>query len=147
MARGFQFAEVMGGTYTLADAPVDNRRISFSIDVRANSLASHLRNGKAALRGTLDMDGFADHVAIAGTVTILPLTKKIIHYEFEFLGNDGQPYRFVGQKNIKFRDLRQSFTTLPATVQDARGHEVASCLTRFDLGADLFGFLASWRPA
>jgi hypothetical protein len=147
LPRGFEFSEVMGGTYALRSAPDDHRRMVFSIHVVADSALRHLRDGKMAMTGTLEMDGFADDVPVAGTLTMLPFTKRLIRYEFTFTGNDGQPYRFAGQKDIRFRDLRRSFTTLPGAVYDAQGREIATALTRFDLRADLFQFVASWRPA
>lgn len=147
MARGFRFAETMSGTFATVDEPDNHRRFSFSVEARADSVLRHLRDGKTSMRGTLEADGLADCVPIEGTLTLAPLTKKIIRYEFSFTGDDGRPYRFEGQKNIRFTDLRNSFTTLPGTIVNAAGDTVATAATRFDLKADLFQFLASWRPA
>ncbi len=143
---GFKFDETMSGTYALVDTPDDHRRLSFSVRVEATSTLAHLKDGKMRLTGTLEMDGFADDVPIEGTLVMLPLTKKIIRYEFAFTGNDGQPYQFAGQKDIKFTSPRKSFTTLPASITDADGSEIATALTRFDIGADMFQFVTSWRP-
>jgi hypothetical protein len=144
---GFQFDEVMGGTYALVADPDDHRRFSFSAHMQADSTLSHARDGKMRLTGTLHMDGFADDVPIEGELTMLPFTKRFIRYEFEFTGNDGKPYRFAGQKRIRFTQPRVSFTTLPGAVTDAQGREIATVLTRFDLRADFIAFAASWRPA
>jgi hypothetical protein len=145
--RGFRFAETMSGTYSTLDEPNDHRRFSFSVEARADSILRHLRDGKTTMSGTLEADGLADCVPIEGTLTLLPLTKKIIRYEFSFTGDDGRPYRFEGQKDIRFTDLRRSFTTLPGEIVDSVGHTVATADTRFDLKADLLQFLASWRLA
>jgi hypothetical protein len=145
--RGFRFSETMSGTYALIDQPGDHRRFSFTVEARAESAARHLRDGRATLRGTLEADGFADGVPAEGTITILPLTRRTIGYELEFTGNDGQPYRFSGQKQLRLTALARSFTELPGTILDATGAPVATCLTRFDLRADLFQFLTSWRFA
>jgi len=147
LRRGFEFSETMTGRYALAAKPGPERRFVFRAHMRAPSLWSHLRDGGMELEGTLDMDGFADHAPIRGHLTMLPWTKKLIRYEFAFTGNDGKRYRFVGQKNIKFTKLRKTFTTLPGSVLDANGHEVAHATTYFDVDSDLQRFMRSWRPA
>jgi hypothetical protein len=147
MKRGFQFAETMSGTFALASAPQQRRRFSFSILAHAPSALAHLLDGKTALRGTLEADGLATSAPIEGTLTLAPLTRRMIRYEFSFTGDDGQRYRFAGQKDIRLRDLRRSFTVLPGRLTDEDGREVGTADTRFDLGADLFQFLSSWRPA
>lgn len=147
MKRGFQFAETMSGTYRLTSAPERSQRFSFSILAHAPSVLAHLRDGKTRMRGTLEADGLASHVPIEGTLTLAPLTRRIIRYEFSFIGDDGQPYRFAGQKDIRLRDLRRSFTVLPGAILDGQDREIATAETRFDLRADLFQFLSSWRPA
>ena len=143
---GFKFDETMSGTYALLDTPDDHRRLSFTARMQADSTLAHLKDGKMRLIGTLEMDGFADVVPIEGTLVMLPLTKKIIRYEFSFTGNDGRPYRFAGQKDIQFTSLRKSFTTLPASITDAEGREIATAMTRFDISADMYQFATSWRP-
>ena len=145
--RGFQFDEVMRGTYALTTEPDRERGFVFTAHLTAPSLLAHLRTGGMELTGTLEMEGFADDVPIRGRLTMLPWTKKIVRYEFEFTANDRKRYRFVGQKNIKFGRLRESFTTLPGRILDADGREIASALSYFDLSSDFRQFAASWRPA
>ena len=148
MARGFRFAETMSGTFVLAVDPGTTRRFSFCVEARAPSVWRHLVSGGATeLSGLLEADDFADSVPVSGTMTLAPLTRRIIGYELSFVANDGQSYAFRGQKNIRLSDLRASFTTLPGSIVDERGQQVAEVLTRFDLSADWFQFLASWRPA
>ena len=150
MARlktGFRFSEVMGGTYSLTSKPKETRRFEFLARMEAPSLSKHLRDGGMTLEGTLEMDGFADAVPIEGRLTMLPFTRKLIRYEFAFTANDGKPYRFAGQKDIKFTKLRKTFTTLPGSVFDADDREIATALTYFDARTDLLQFLSSWRPA
>ncbi len=145
---GFEFSEVMAGTYALADAPAEQHRMSFDIRTSAPSTLQHLRSGgQALIEGVLEMDGFADAVPITGMMTLAPLTKRVIRYEFAFTANDSKPYRFVGQKDIKLTTLRRSFTTLPGEILDPSGRVVATSLTRFDLRSDWFQFVTSWRPA
>jgi hypothetical protein len=144
---GFRFQETMSGTYTLTGKPDEQREISFTVKAHAESALRHLRDGMTHMQGTLDMEGFADDVPIDGTIEIAPVLKRIIRYEFRFAGNDGEPYRFAGQKEIRLSDLIGTWTNLTASVTDASGKEVARARMAFDLKADLLPFLASWKPA
>jgi hypothetical protein len=146
MAVGFEFHEVMSGTYTRSHQPDQTGHIRFSARVRAPSLIRHLRDGMAELDGTLDMEGFADDVPISGTIEIRVLFGRLIRYDFSFLGNDGAAYRFAGQKDIRLDDLATTMTHLGGSVTDARGNEVARAQVAFDVRADLLPFLISWRP-
>jgi hypothetical protein len=143
---GFEFRETMSGTYTLSGQPSVERTLRFTLRVHAADALAHVRDHLARVSGTLEMDGFADEVAVSGTMTLTPLTKRVIRYELAFVGNDGQPYRLVGQKDIRLQDLVASLTTLPAQVQDSTGKVVARAQVAFDVRADLLKFLASWKP-
>jgi hypothetical protein len=144
---GFQFDETMTGTWTRVGSPGDTGSFRVQLRVKAEDALRHLRDHLADLEGTLDMEGFADDVPVRGKIEIAPLVKRIIRYELDFTGNDGKPYRFAGQKNIRFSDLVTTMTTLDASVTDAGGTEVARATIRFDLKADLLPFLISWKPA
>lgn len=144
---GFRFAETMSGTYALFDRPDDHRRFSFTVEARADSTLRHLRDGKATLRGTLEADGLAAEAPIEGTLTVAPVTRRLIAYEFTFTGDDDKAYRFSGQKTIRLRDLTRSFTELSGEIYDETGAPIATSVTRFDLRADLFQLLTSVRPA
>jgi hypothetical protein len=143
---GFEFQEVMSGTYTLAGHPSDQGEMRLMARARAADVVSHLRDGMVTLEGTLDMERIADDVPIAGSIEIKPLTKKIIRYEFSFTGNDGQPYRFAGQKDIRFSDFITTMTTLVGTVANGEGAEIAKATLHFDVRSDLLPFLVSWKP-
>jgi hypothetical protein len=147
MKLGFEFQEVMSGTYTRSGHPSSTGTMRLVARARARDLLQHLRDGLVSLDGTLDMEGVADDVPVSGSIEIRPLTQRVLRYDFSFTGNDGRPYRFVGQKDVKLTALARSMTTLPGTITDAAGHEVARAILRFDLRADLFPFLVSWKPA
>jgi hypothetical protein len=147
MKRGLRFQETMSGTYALSSAPNDRRRFSFEVEARADSWTDYLRTGRTHITGTLEAEGFADGVPLEGRLTLLPLTKRTIRYEFNFTANDGNPYRFAGQKSIRWRSPVTSFTYLPGAVYDSSGREVAVCKVYFNARRDLVRFLASWRPA
>ncbi len=144
---GFEFQEVMNGTYTRVGESEPPRRIGLRGRIQAPNAVRHLQDGEARLDGTLEMEGFAEEVPITGTVEITPFTKKVIRYEFGFVANDGRPYRFVGQKNIKLKSFLASMTTLLGTVVDQEGREVARATLKFDVKADLLPILVSWKPA
>ena len=144
---GFTFEETMTGTYTRTGHPDQSGELRLHARARAQSLLSHLRDGMVSLDGTLDMAGFADDVPVAGTIEIRLVGKKIIRYDFTFCGNDGNPYRFQGQKDIRYSDLARSMTVCRGTIATPSGHEIARATLRFDIKADLLPFLVSWKPA
>jgi len=142
---GFEFTEVMSGTYTRAGQPGETGAIRFQGTARAADLIRHARDGMTTLDGTLDMEGFADDVPISGTIEIRPLVGKIIRYDFSFTGNDGNPYRFSGQKDIRFAEIVRTMTTLAGSITTPDGGEVARATLHFDVKADLVPFLVSWK--
>jgi hypothetical protein len=93
------------------------------------------------------MERFADDVPFLGTLEIRVLVGKIIRYDFSFTANDGNPYRFNGQKDIRFDALAESMTHLTGAITDGAGNEVARANLTFDLKSDLLPFLVSWKPA
>ena len=147
MRLGFEFQEVMSGTYTRTGQPSQTGTLRISARARAADALQHLRDGMVSLEGTLDMEKVADDVPITGTMEIRPVLGKVIRYDFSFTGNDGQPYRFSGQKDIRLSDLLGSMTTLRGAVTDAGGEQIASATLKFDVKADLLPFLVSWKPA
>ncbi len=144
---GFEFEEVMSGTYTRSGQPEDTGAIRFQGKARAEDLVRHAKDGLATLEGTLDMEGFADDVPLKGTLEIRPILGRVIRYDFIFTGNDGNPYRFTGQKDIRWTAIRESMTSLAGVVTDGHGNEVARAVLRFDVKSDLLPFLVSWKPA
>jgi len=148
MRRGFRFSEKMSGTFVeTGEAGQPQRRLSFTVEAHTTSWLDYMRTGRTAIRGTLEADGFADGVPLEGHLILLPLTRRIIRYAFNFTANDGNPYRFAGQKEIRFFAPMAGFTHLPAGIYDASGREVATCRLHFNVRRHLVPFLASWRLA
>jgi hypothetical protein len=143
---GFEFRESMSGSYTLTGQPGVERPIRFTLRVHADDALTYVRDHLARVEGSLEMDGFADEVALAGTLEIAPVSKRLIRYELCFVANDGLTYKLAGQKDIRLGDLRGTLTTLPAQILDAAGKPVAKAQVTFDVRADLLKFLASWKP-
>jgi hypothetical protein len=138
---GFHFRETMAGTFVRDGV---ERAMHFTVTARAGSLLEHLRDRKARLDGAVTIDGFASAQPLAGEITIDPLLGRLIRYEFTFAADDGQRYRFVGQKDVTLRDVVGSMTTLPAQVLALDGKQVGTANLKFDT-KDLPRFLGSWR--
>ena len=144
---GFSFAETMAGTVEWDKEPGKQHPFSFEISVHADSTRDHLRDGVAQIRGIVHAPPIAASAEAEGTITIRPVGQKIIRYELAFTGDDGRRYEVVGQKDISYRRLLASFTTLPLEILDEEHRRVATCLTRFDLRRQGLSFLKSFRPA
>src|SRR5688572_10535116 len=121
MKTGFCFDETMAGTMERVDRPGERVPFSFTVHVHAESLARHLRDGKASLRGVVEAPGLAACAPAEGSMVLRPLRGKIIGYDLAFRGDDGASYRFRGQKDIRYRDLLRSWTTLPGEITDDAG--------------------------
>lgn len=143
--RGFQFEETMSGTYMPADEPGVSRPMSFSIQVRADSVVGYLRDHLTTIVGILQAPGLAESAPVEGTMTIAPVAQKLIRYELSFTGDDGKPYYLRGQKNIVLGDLRRTMTELPVDIRDSGGALFATGTLRFDMRSDWKQFLSSWR--
>jgi hypothetical protein len=138
---GFHFRETMSGSFTRDGV---EKPMHFSVTARAGSLLAHLRNRKARLDGEVTMEGFASARPLEGEITIDPLLRRLIRYEFTFAADDGKRYRFVGQKDVTLRDPVGSMTTLPGQILALDGKLVATAQLAFDK-KDLPRFLGTWR--
>ena len=144
---GFSFAETMAGTVEWDREPGKQHPFSFEIRVHAQSTRDHLRSGVAQIRGVVHAPPVASAADAEGTITIRPVGQRIIRYELSFSGDDGKRYEVVGQKDIRYRHLLETWTTLPLEILDEEHRRVATCLTRFDVRRQGLSFLKSFRPA
>ena len=142
---GFQFAETMTGTVEWDKEPGVRHPFSFDVIVEAASIRVHLRDGKATLHGTVHAPPLTRAADAEGTITIRPVGQRIIRYELQFAGDDGNLYELVGQKDIRWRDLTHSFTYLPAEILDGEHRRIGACQTTFNLKRDGWNFLRSFR--
>jgi hypothetical protein len=143
---GFQFAETMAGTVEWTAHPGVLHPFSFEVTAEAASTRSHLRDGKATLRGVVHAPPLAQAADAEGTITIRPVGQRIIRYELRFTGDDGKTYALIGQKDIRWRALVQTFTYLPAEILDDQHRRIGTCRTTFDLKRHGWSFLRSFRP-
>jgi hypothetical protein len=144
---GFSFAETMAGTVEWDKDPGKQHPFSFEISVHADSTRDHMKTGVARVQGVVHAPPIAAAADAEGTIVIRPLGQRIIRYELEFTADDGRRYEVVGQKDIKYRRLLETWTTLPLEILDDEHRRVATCLTRFDLKRQGLSFLKSFRPA
>lgn len=143
--RGFAFEETMAGTYARVDAPDDHWPLSFDARVRAPSILRYLWSGRAEVSGTLDAEGLATRVPVAGTMLLRPLSRRRIGYALRFTADDGHAYEIHGQKRIRLHALLRTLTRLRADIRDPAGGLVATSVLCFDLRTQWWRFLQSWR--
>jgi len=144
---GFRFAETMSGTVEGDAEPGRQHPFRFEVTAHAASLRDHLATGRATLEGVVHAPPLAAAAEATGTITIRPVGRRLIRYELAFQGDDGRRYQLVGQKDIRYRRLLATMTTLPAEILDEDHQRVGTCVTTFDLRRDTWGFLRSFRPA
>jgi hypothetical protein len=146
MNLGFSFQETMSGTYHLLSDPLVERSIAFSLGARVAGMRRFLKDKLATIDGEVQNEGYADKAPLSGTLCLKLLEERRLTYDFAFRANDGEGYRFHGQKDVAIIALPQTMTTLPASLYDATGKEIARAVLRFDLHESLRPFLRSWRP-
>jgi hypothetical protein len=141
----FEFHETMSGSFELQENPRERRPMSFTIRARSKTLLDFLRQPQMEIEGEIDVEGFADHRYLRGTLGLDVLRTGTLPYAFEFTANDGSAYVFEGKKTLAMGSLAESMTVLPGKISDHSGATVAQALLRFDVRSDLGRFLRSFR--
>ena len=144
---GFEFWETMAGAFHFVDKPHDERPMSFTICAKSPPLLRFLRQPEVEIEGEVFAPGLANHRHVRGTLGMDVLRTRTLPYRFKFVGDDGRSYVFQGQKDVSALALLETMTTLPGSIRDERGVEVAVALLRFDARSDLLTFLRSFRLA
>ena len=98
------------------------------------------------VEGEITAEGLATRQPLRGTLALDVPATGMLPYDFSFQGDDGERYRFVGQKRVRALALVDTMTRLPARVVAEDGREIAVAEVFFDL-AELPGFLWGWRLA
>ncbi len=142
---GLTFRETMSGGYHLSSAPDQDRPMHFTVRASLPSVRSVLGAPVFSIDGEVFAQGFAEHRVLHGTLKIDPLREKVIAYDFDFEGDDGERYAFRGKKTLSEGNLVVAMTVLPGGIHDAGGAEVGRALLRFDLRSDIVKFLRSFR--
>lgn len=141
---GFQFAETMAGTVEWTAQPGVTFPFVFEVTAEAASTRAHLKDGKAVLRGVVRAPPVAQAADADGMITIRPIGQRVIRYELQFTGDDGEPYEMIGQKDISWREPLRTWTELPAEIFDGNHRRVGICRTAFDR-KDFWSFLRSFK--
>jgi hypothetical protein len=142
-----EFWETMSGAYHFTDKPHEERPMSFTVHAKSPSLLRFLRHPEVEIEGEVFAPGLAKHRHVHGTLGMDVLRTRTLPYRFKFVGDDGRSYEFKGQKDVSPFALLETMTTLPGSIRDDRGVEVAVALLRFDARSDLLTFLRSFRLA
>ncbi|MCS6913349.1 MAG: hypothetical protein RMK29_02680 [Myxococcales bacterium] len=136
---GFCFAETLSGHVFLQG---QRRAMECRLRAEAQDIMDHLRTGRTAIAGAVDIEGVCHRAPLAGTLWIhLP---RRIRYEFSFRTDDGRSLRFVGQKDIRLVHPLRTLTTLPGEVHD-NGRTIGLARLHFRWRT-LPAFLGSFRP-
>jgi hypothetical protein len=142
---GFVFRETMSGNYYLLERPTEDKALSFTIAAHVESLRRFVRDKTARIEGEVTMEGIGERRPLSGTLGLLLFQEQRLPYEFTFRGDDGKRYTFRGEKDVLIATLPDSITTLPASVFDEDGKEIARAVVRFDLKGDLVKLIKSFR--
>lgn len=144
---GFEFRETMSGSYHLTEAPDRELAISFTIRAVVHDLLDFVRDRRAEIVGEVDVEGFADHRPMRGTLEIDPLLGRRLVYDFALTANDDRKVRFVGRKSVDLLRPLETMTTLPAQLLGPAGEVIGEARLRFDARSDLGKWLRSFRLA
>ncbi len=143
---GFSFRETMRGHFYWLKQPMEEKSLVFSLSARAGHLRRFLVDKTCDVDGHVDAEGLAEQAPLNGTLRLTLLDERRLPYRFTFAGKDGRTYEFRGQKDISVLDPVVTMTTLPASLYDDGGAEVARATVYFDVKRDLRSFLRSFRP-
>lgn len=109
---GFWQTEELSGEIFFIQRPTDPVPIQFRAKFGVTNWRAYITNGETNIHGNITIKDFATRAPFAGKLTILPVRKKILIYDFDFTSDDGQVYRFYGEKNISWRRPLKTVTTL-----------------------------------
>jgi hypothetical protein len=147
MGFGFTFSESFSGSYYRLDEPFTDRAIRIRLDLGVDGLRRFLRDRRVEAEGRIVAEGLAEEGRpLFGSVHWKLHDERRIPYDLEFEGDDGGHYRLRGQRDFFVHDAKGSLTTLPASLYDTTGAEVARATLRFDLRTELGPLVRSFRP-
>lgn len=144
----FSFDEAMRGVWWPSDQPSFRRPAQFRCLAIAKDAARYLRDGRLRLEGQVRIEGLAGLAPCQGSLDILLPWRRLLKYDISFVGDDGRPYRFLGEKRVRYLDFTRTMTELSARLVDAQGSEIGGAELSFDLRtlpAMLWSFLQSLR--
>ncbi len=147
MKPGFFFKEAMRGSYWRVDTPTAERAIELRAVLRARDVRQFVLDKTWQLEGEIDVEGFATKRPVEGTVVFRLLDERRMPYRARFVADDGRRYELRGQKEWTPIAPVESISTLPASIYDDEGREVARATLRFDVRNDTGALVKSFRLA
>lgn len=145
MRLGFHFTQTMAGAYHFLATPTEERAVRFTITAKADSVPRFLLDKVVEVAGTLDMEEFATARPLGGGLMLKLIEDRRLRYDLTFEADDGKPYVLRGEQDVMLISVLDSLTTLPASLYDGAGKELARALLRFDLQRDFGTLLKSIR--
>jgi nucleoside-diphosphate-sugar epimerase len=143
---GFEFRQVLRGTWRPVEGGRACQRVEFAVAARAENVRAFAADNLLQLAGTITMDGLVKDGPTRGTLEAALISRGKFVYHLEFVGDDGKPYSFRGVEDVEPANLLETMTTMEFAVRDAAGNVVGNGKAAFDLRTDLLSMAASFRP-
>jgi nucleoside-diphosphate-sugar epimerase len=141
--RGFGFGEVLEGHWT--DASGREREMKLDLDIEFPPIPRFARRAQGNLDGTVWVRGLAAHVPLHGTIQFPLWGQGRIVYEFGFVGDADEVYRFYGHKDLIPMHPLRSLEVLEGALVNGRGREVGRARLSFSMKEQLVPLLMSLR--
>jgi hypothetical protein len=141
---GFTFHEVMEGTVVREGERFD-RPFRFDFEVSMPDALGFLGSVVGECAGRVRIDGLAKDRQALGTLELSPVRKRMMGYAFTFEADDGQIYRFDGQKTIGGLTFSRGWTKLPGKVFGPDGEVWGEAALRFSMRRDFADLVRSLR--
>ncbi len=111
-----RFRERTQGSMHLYAAPLDVVPVKATFDFSFSLVPEAFEKKTLSLSGSIDIEGIAKERPHEGSVLVHWGNEQRIRYELGFVGDDGEPYRLVGQKDFMIIAPVRSLTRLPFTL-------------------------------
>jgi hypothetical protein len=111
-----RFRERTHGSMHLHASPLEVVPVRANFDFSFSLVPEALEKKTLSLSGSIDIGGIASDRPHDGAVLVHWGNEQRIRYELSFVGDDGEHYRVVGQKDFMLIAPVRSLTTLPFTL-------------------------------
>jgi len=137
---GFKMDELMVGTHTFSDGSHKSKEypLNFSLTWGSPDLLKFLNPSSedflsSRVKGFITVGGLANKADCNGTLKLMYFTKRKIHYELDFKGNNDRAYKYVGEKvNLWPWNLHKTHVTCYGTIKDIEtGKIISNSLVHF----------------
>ena len=145
--------EVMSGTHCFIDraGPLGDHPMSFSITWGTKDFFSYLNPFRPAflsnfIEGKVNVGNLVEEASCRGSLDFFYFSQGKIRYVFDFMGDNGKAYQYVGEKvNIRPWNLHKSHTTCYGIITELESQkEISHSILKFELST-LPDMLKSFR--